>query len=447
MSITRNEGTAELLREREVRSLTLLFVIGLVCFVALAAYMTIQYFIMPQAYIDAPRAAAYFAATIGIQTLLLASLRRRSWVEAVGVLAAVGCGTFAAIVGYMMWRIYASSAPAALLTKIPVAAAGITMIALMTLTLRPLHVVIVGVGVAATLVGFYGLAASDPATTFVSNSAEPYLGPAVSKTRLFVELLCVTGATAGAAIAVFFARRTVGEAMVLQRTTDQLSRYFSPEIATSIRTGGDAFLRPGGREQEVVVLFSDLAGFTRTCAGLSAAEALAMLSEYQECMVAEIFRAGGTLDKFIGDGIMATFGTPAPAADSADRAVQAARGMIGALAKLNKQRVARGQPPLTQRIGIHAGPAIVGNVGTHQRLEFTVIGDTVNVASRIEKACKKTGKAAMISAATVARLSQPVAVELFGPVVLDGQAHAIDLYMLLPAENAICADMRGSTVG
>lgn len=430
MNITRNDGTAELLREREARSLALLFSIGLVCFVALAAYMTIQYFVMPQAYIDVPRAAAYFAVTIGLQILLLVSLRRRSWVEAVGVLAAVGCGTFAAIIGYMMWRIFASTAPVALLTKIPVAAAGITMIALMTLTLRPLHVVIVGVGVAATLVGFYGLAAYDPATTFISNSAEPYLGPAVSTTRLIVELVCVIGATSGAAIAVLFARRTVGEAAVLQRSTDQLSRYFSPEIATSIRTGGDELLRPGGREQEVVVLFSDLAGFTRACAGLSAAQALAMLSEYQERMVAEIFRAGGTLDKFIGDGIMATFGTPAPAADAADRAVRAARGMIASLAELNRDRVARGQPPLTQRIGIHAGSAVVGNVGTHQRLEFTVIGNTVNVASRIEKACKRIGKPAMLSAAVVERLTLAAGLELVGRVALDGQAQPIELYAL-----------------
>ena len=430
MDIARSDGAAELLREREARSLTLMISIGLVCFVAWTAYMIIQYFIMPQAYIDAPGAVVYFAVTIGLQILLLASLRRRSWVGAVGVVAAVGCGAFAAITGYMAWRIYASTAPVALLTKIPVAAAGITMIAFMTLTLRPLHVVIVGVGVAATLVGFYGFAAYDPATTFVSNSAEPYLGPAVSTTRLIVELLCVSGATTGAAFAVFFARRTVGEAVALQRTADQLSRYFSPEIATTIRTGGDAFLRPGGREQEVVVLFSDLAGFTHACAGLPAAEALAMLSEYQERMVAEIFRAGGTLDKFIGDGIMATFGTPAPAVDAADRAVRAARGMIAALAELNRDRVARGQAPLVQRIGIHAGLAVVGNVGTHQRLEFTVIGDTVNVASRIEKACKRIGKPAMLSAAVVERLTMAAALELVGPVALDGQTQPVELYAL-----------------
>jgi adenylate cyclase len=428
----RYDGTAELLREREARSLTLLIGIGLVCFVALSTYLLIQNSIAPQTHIDSPRAAIYFAATIGLQILLLLSLRRRSWIEAVGVVAAVGCGTFAAITGYMMWRIYASGAPAAMLTKIPVAAAGLTMIALMTLTLRPLHVVIVGVGVAATLIGFYALAWYDPATTFASHSAEPYLGPAVSITRLIVELLCVTGATTGAAIAVFFARRTVGEAVTLQRTTDQLSRYFSPEVATGIRTGADSFQRPGGREQEVVVMFSDLAGFTSTCAGLSATEALTMLSEYQECMVTEIFRAGGTLDKFIGDGIMATFGTPAPAADAADRAVRAARGMLAALAELNLERVARGHPPLKQRSGIHAGLAVVGNVGTRQRLEFTVIGNTVNVAKRIENACKKTGKTLMISADVVARLVQTVALEPVGPVALEGLSEPFELYALAP---------------
>jgi adenylate cyclase len=186
----------------------------------------------------------------------------------------------------------------------------------------------------------------------------------------------------------------------------------------------------GPREQEVVVLFSDLVGYSRTCAGLTPSQALAMLSEYQERMVAEIFKAGGTLDKFIGDGIMATFGTPEPAADAADRAVRAARGMIAALSALNEERVARGEPPLGQRIGIHAGPAVVGNVGPPQRLEFGVIGDTVNVAARIEAAGKKTGRHAMMSAAVLQRLSTPVPVDPLGPVSLDGQPAPIELYAL-----------------
>ena len=186
----------------------------------------------------------------------------------------------------------------------------------------------------------------------------------------------------------------------------------------------------GGREQDVVVLFSDIAGYTRLCAGLSPSQALSLLSEYQEYMVTEIFSAGGTLDKFIGDGIMATFGTPVAVPDAADRAVQAARGMTAALERLNAVRVARGEPPLAQRIGIHAGPAVVGNVGTRQRLEFSVIGDAVNVANRIETACKKTGRAVMMSAAVVSRLQAAADIERLGEIALDGQPRPIELYAL-----------------
>lgn len=430
MNRQRDHGVAGILREREARSLILMLSIGLGCFVAWTIYMAAVQLVKSLTHVDIVRALIYFAVNIGILVTLLVLVRRRLWVDTVGVIAALGCGTFAATTGYMMWRVYASDAPAAMLTKIPMAAVGITMIAFMTLTLRPLHVVIVGCGVAATLLGFFGLAALDPNTVFASNSAEPYMGPAVSSTRLIVELLCVTGATAGAAVAVLYARQTVGEAVTLQRTTDQLSRYFSPEVATGIRTGGEAFLQPGGREQEIAVLFSDLQGFTRYCADLPASEALAMLSAYHERMVSEIFSAGGTLDKFMGDGIMATFGTPTATDDAADRAVRAARGMVTALADLNRERVERGQEPLAQRIGIHAGLAVVGNIGTRQRLEFTVVGNTVNVASRIEGACKRTGRTVMMSAAVVERLRTPIKLDRIGPVDLDGQPKPIELYAL-----------------
>ena len=389
------------------------------------------YFANPQTKIYTPTVLIYFALSIVVTGAALLLLRKRRWTEGIGIFVALNAAFTAAAACYIMWSTFASTVPLSVLPKLPTSAIGLGAIAVMTLTLRPLHVVIAGLGVATTLVGFFAIAAHDPATTFAWYSAETLLGPAISPTRLILELLVVGTATAGAAIATSFARRTIREAVSLQRSTDQLSRYFSPQVAVGIRDGGAAFQRPGGREQEVVVLFSDLAGFTRACAGLPASDALAMLSEYQERMVAEIFRAGGTLDKFIGDGIMATFGTPAPVADAADRAVRAAHGMMAAMAQLNRQRVERGEQPLRQRIGIHAGPAIVGNVGTHQRLEFTVIGDTVNVASRIENVCKRMGKAAMLSAAVVERLTMITAMESVGPVTLDGQLQPVELYALV----------------
>jgi adenylate cyclase len=294
-------------------------------------------------------------------------------------------------------------------------------------------VTIVGVGVALTLLAFLELALLDPATVLATHSIDPYVGPAVSQSRVVFELVFVACATAGCAFATQIARQTVREAAALQRSTDQLSRYFSPDIAAGIRDGGEAFLRPGGREQDVVVLFSDLVGYTSLCAGLTPSQALGLLSEYQEYMVGEIFKAGGTLDKFIGDGIMATFGTPVPTTDAADRAVQAARGMTEALKQLNVARAARHEPPLAQRIGIHVGPAVVGNVGTSQRLEFSVIGDAVNVANRIEAACKKTGKSVMMSAAVVSRLSSTADIERVGEIALAGQPKPVELYALQQA--------------
>jgi adenylate cyclase len=433
MNASRLDQATALLREREARSLTLLLGVGLVGFALQGTSIAVQYATRPTENIQIGLVTLYVVSSMALMVALLGLLRGRRFVDAIGVVVAVSSATMAAAMGYIMWRGFAADAPAALLTKLPIAASGIATIAVLSLTLRPLYVAIGGAGVAATLVCFYGIAAADPATTFSSlgvDRANAYLGPDVSITRLLAELVFVLAATAGAGFGAHFARRTVREAVALQRTTDQLSRYFSPAVAAGIRDGGDAFLHPGGREPDVVVLFADLTGFTRMCAGLPPSEALATLAQYHERMVAEIFRVGGTLDKFIGDGIMATFGTPTPQPDAADRALRAARGMIAAMAELNRERAARLQAPLALRIGVHAGPAIVGNVGTPQRLEFTVIGDTVNVANRIEGACKKTGRTAMLSAAVVARLTQPADLDVVGPVTLDGVADPVELYSL-----------------
>jgi len=350
-------------------------------------------------------------------------------VNLVGINTALLAATFPAIATFLLWRGMIPPAPVTLLTKLPVSAVGLAIIAGMALTLRPLYVVMTGIGVASTLVGFFQVATLDPATILASGSADPYVGPSISRTRVVFDLLFVFSATAGCAFATRIARRTVREAAALQHSTDQLSRYFSPDIAAGIRDGGEAFVR-SAREQDVVVLFSDLVGYTGLCAGLSPAQALELLSEYQEYMVAEIFKAGGTLDKFIGDGIMATFGTPIAASDAADRAVQAARTMTTALERLNTVRAARGEPTLAQRIGIHAGPAVVGNVGTSQRREFSVIGDAVNVASRIEAAGKRTGRSVMMSAAVVSRLQSTADIEPLGEIALDGQPKPIELFAL-----------------
>ena len=429
MDLPASGTSAALLREREARSLTLATATALAGFVALGMYVVTQTLGTGREDVRTVGIVLYFGVSILLCAVLLLLLRRRKWVAGVGIVVALLSATFPATSSFMIWQSISPPAPVALLTKLPVAAVGLAAIAMMTLTLRPLYVMIVVVGVALTLVAFFELAVLAPGTVLAVHSLDPYVGPAISQNRVVFELVFVACTTAGCTFATQIARRTVREAAQLQRATDQLSRYFSPDIAAGIRDGGEAFVR-GGREQDVVVLFSDLVGYTRLCSGLSPSQALGLLSEYQEHMVAEIFKAGGTLDKFIGDGIMATFGTPVPAADAADRAVRAARSMMTALERLNATRAARGEPPLSQRIGIHAGPAIVGNVGTSQRLEFSVIGDAVNVANRIEAAGKKTGKPVMMSAAVMSRLSSTANIERVGEITLDGQPKPVELYAL-----------------
>ncbi|MGD9884608.1 MAG: adenylate/guanylate cyclase domain-containing protein [Reyranella sp.] len=430
MATAHTDLATSLLREREARSLVLLLTVVLASFVAQTINFWLQHLVRPDLGGKPDIMTAYLVVSTLSSAVLLYLLHRRQWIDGIGLVAAFFAASFAATAGVVMWQGYAPDAPVVLLTKLPVTVADLVAIAGMALTLRPLYVVITGAGVLLTQLVFYLLAANDGATVVATRPMDSYMGPALGRVRFAIDGLFVASATAATAFATHLARRTVREAVALQRTRDHLSRYFSPEVAAEIAGAGEDFLQPGGREQEIAVLFADLQGFTRLCAGMPATEAFALLAEYHARMVAEIFAAGGTLDKFTGDGLMATFGTPDPAPDAADRAVRAALAMTAALAALNRDRTARGQPALVQRIGIHAGPALVGNVGTAQRLEYTVIGDTVNVASRIERACKTSGRPILISDTVFRRLGTAVATEPFGAVVLDGQPHPIELHAL-----------------
>lgn len=179
---------------------------------------------------------------------------------------------------------------------------------------------------------------------------------------------------------------------------ERLGRYFSPQVAADIE--GEVSSLDVGRKCEITVLFTDIRDFTATSEHMDANDVLKMLREYHESMVDCIFANGGTLDKFIGDGIMAYFGAPIPQADHAERAVRCALAMRTALAQLNERRVRRGDPPMKVGMGIHSGLAVIGNIGSPQRQEYTAIGDTVNVASRIEGLTKLCGEDILISEET-----------------------------------------------
>ena len=165
------------------------------------------------------------------------------------------------------------------------------------------------------------------------------------------------------------------------RVRDLLDKNVSPEVAAALLRDGAAL---GGQEREVTILFADLRGFTTLSEKLTPQELLTLLNRYLDRMSAAIEAHGGVIDKFIGDAIMALFGAPVAQADAADRALAAALAMEKALVQLNAELAAEGIAPLGIGIGINTARVVAGNIGSHRRLNYSVIGDGVNVASRLQ---------------------------------------------------------------
>jgi adenylate cyclase len=220
---------------------------------------------------------------------------------------------------------------------------------------------------------------------------------------------------------IYLAQALAGE--VLQR--ERLGRYFSPQVAAHIQQS--ALDMNAGQQCEVTVLFADLRQFTALSEHLSPAETVAILNDFQAAMVAAVFAHRGTLDKFLGDGLMAYFGAPVPETEHPLLAVRCAQTMHAALAGLNAVRIARGQSPLRMGIGIHTGAAIVGAIGTDTRREFTVIGDTVNVAARIQDLTRSYREDILLSEETASRLPDALALRAVDETVVRGRSQPVRL--------------------
>lgn len=210
-----------------------------------------------------------------------------------------------------------------------------------------------------------------------------------------------TTIAAAAALAHYAVRRTIR--MVNTVSTEELrrqrlARYFPPQVAAHIDEPGDTPV--AGESREVTLLFCDLRDFTPLAERLDSRQTVALLNDFHSRMVAKIFEHGGTLDKFMGDGLMSYFGAPAPQPDHAERAVRCAIAMDADLARWNQERALQGAAVLRMGIGIHTGTVVLGDIGAPQRRDYTAIGDAVNVASRVEQLTKEAGVSILVSEET-----------------------------------------------
>ena len=239
----------------------------------------------------------------------------------------------------------------------------------------------------------------------------------------------LAGPLLGAALALFggVAYQYFFEGREKRRVKRLFGQFVSPDVFQRL-LDDPSLAALGGERREMSVLFSDIRGFTSVSERGDPEAVVAQLNEYFGRMVDVVFRNGGTVDKFVGDMVMALFGAPVSDPRHADHAVAAAREMARELDALNEKWTAEGRPALDIGIGVNSGEMIAGNIGSERIMSYTVIGDAVNLGARLESLTKEYGTRIIISAATRDRLTSPVDATPLGDVVVKGRAAPVTVF-------------------
>ncbi|MFQ6028843.1 MAG: CHASE2 domain-containing protein [Dehalococcoidia bacterium] len=235
----------------------------------------------------------------------------------------------------------------------------------------------------------------------------------------------LTATLAGFAVAL--TDRVSVEQLEKQQARSMLSRYLAPGVVQEMLKNPSA-AQLGGDRANLTVLFSDIRGFTTLAERLGPEEVVRLLNEYLSVMTEVILRYEGTIDKFEGDGILAFFGAPQSHEDDPVRAIRTALEMRDRLAELEEKWIGRTHAPLQIGISINTGEAVVGNIGSQRRMDYTIIGDAVNLASRLQDLTKEYGKSILISGSTQAKVKEIFPVSFVDTIQVKGRQQPVDLY-------------------
>ena len=226
------------------------------------------------------------------------------------------------------------------------------------------------------------------------------LDPDYVSAIIVIQEALIAGIVAGIlALAAARARRLALREAKSAGERANLARYFSPNLVDDLARDRAALSEV--RAQEVAVLFVDIIGFTRLAEAMQPEAVIAILREFHARVAAAVFAHGGTLNKYMGDAVMATFGTPRHQPDDAARAIACCVAILQTLEEWNAARVAAGEPSIRAGLGAHFGPVVLGDIGDARCVEFAVLGDTVNIASRLEHGTRELGVAAILSEALI----------------------------------------------
>jgi adenylate cyclase len=321
------------------------------------------------------------------------------WFLALSVVADIG------LLMALIWSFHVQyEQPAAFYLKAPTLLYVFIFIALRALRFEVLFVALAGLAAAAGWLAllFYAVVL-DPAAAPVTRNYVMYMtSNHVLVGAEFDKIISILVTTAIIALAIVRARRLLVRAVAEQAAARELKRFFAPEIAEAI-TDAEQRIEPGrGVVREAAILHCDIRGFTALAQRVAPDALMQLLADYQARMVAEIRRHGGSVDKFLGDGILASFGAARPSATYAADAMRAVAALAAAARDWAASRRAANAEPLAIGVAVAVGPVVFGAVGDASRLEYTVIGEPVNLVARLDKQCKAEKCLGLTTAASLA---------------------------------------------